>query len=275
MCFAGMSIVGCGASGSDGSDDSDGGAFRWPSGSPGDGGKTGNGGSSASSDGGSSTGASDGSTSTIDSGSSSTTTDASTTTGAYCSVAPAGGFVGGPSQMTTFTGTATETSPIAGSAQTFTLTITGDGVNLCWGYDRCNAYVDMTTNLWGNIGSAASEESTFSVGVGGGDMQIIPDEGASGSLLLRAKPRSTQFIGTYSASSVTYSITVDAPSSIVPCTAVPNCSFEGTTGNYCGLSIDGYTDTIYHCVGSNPATVVQICPIGCGAASTGGVECIE
>lgn len=270
-------LVGCGATGNDGFDDADSGAYSWPSGTTNDAGSRGvsDSGFGSAIDSGASTShdSGTGSTSPSDAGTSSTPDASTAKTAPYCQVAPAGGFVGGPPESLTFTGTATEASPLAGSPQTFTLTITGAGVNEAWNYDRCNVYVDMTTNLWGSIGSMSTEESTFSVGVPGGVLHVIALDDTQGSLLLRAQPRSTHFVGTYATTTTSYNVVVDAPADAQPCAAAPNCSFEGTTGDYCGESIDGYADTIYHCVGSNPATVVQTCTHSCSAASFGGVQC--
>jgi hypothetical protein len=93
--------------------------------------------------------------------------DAGPLLGPSCQVAPPGGFVGGPTEMVTFTGTATELSPVAGTPQALTVTITGAGIKECWDYDRCNAWVDASSNLWGTLGTATSGTAQFAAGVSG------------------------------------------------------------------------------------------------------------
>jgi hypothetical protein len=257
-----LALVGCGASAGNGFDDGDASAPGSHSRANGDGGET------SFSSGDAATGGSRSATQT-DAGSDADveTADAAAGPASYC-LHNTTGSCGGVSESYTFTGTATETSPLAGAPQALTLTLTGNGIAGCWTLNEGHTVVAVNTSLWGALATNPDDPSTFTFSLGGASISGVPPEdgrtcsnGGFNGFYLNAPERGTHFSGTFCNDGISYDIELDPPAGTAPCVALPNCAYsDNPLATNCGGSIDGYPDDVYQCNGTaTPPTLVQTC----------------
>ncbi len=165
-------------------------------------------------------------------------------------------------------GTATPEDSSDGPAQALRLTIRGVGVRTCWSYDRCSADVDGITNLWGQVGYAASTRDHFEYGSDRTDIQFLSTWDGSdvgpGPITLYMNGDKTHFTGEFRSATggPTFAIDLAVPYDVVACAEVPNCTWQSHDGQFCGADIDGEPNVIYDCEGGT-ARVASVCTNAC------------